>query len=264
MAKHLLDLGRITRETLDQLATRNDPVGERFGSTSSEPRPHTDKEMKCQEPSPHLARDTSAGVALQQAPERFFDPNEWNDLVSGCGSRQAALHNISVVEDGSFTHMRLRAAAQPTPLGASAREAERIVQLGRRMVASFRATLIKGERVATGLQPPSLERIRIPEELWSNLISNFEDGTAEGGGYAFAHIRVIEATDVVLTEPEIVVRIAAWLDTRREQRGGELKKVLLHAARDEFKDEFKTAAFDAAYRRIYGRKRGRPPRSQGR
>src|SRR6266853_7055301 len=53
MAKYLLDLGRITRETLDQLATRNDPVGERFGSTSSEPRPHTDKEMKCQEPSPH-------------------------------------------------------------------------------------------------------------------------------------------------------------------------------------------------------------------
>jgi hypothetical protein len=122
MAKHLLDLGRITRETLDQLATRNDSVGERLGSTSSEPRPHTDKEMKCQEHSPHLARDTSAGVALQQAPERFFDPDDWNDFVSGSGSRQAALHNISVVEDGSFTYMRLWAAEQPTPLGASARE----------------------------------------------------------------------------------------------------------------------------------------------
>ena len=85
MAKHLLDLGRITRETLDQLATRNDPVGERFGSTSSEPRPHTDKEMKCQEPSPHLADDIRGSrvddLARQAGTRKILAP-AWYAVVA--------------------------------------------------------------------------------------------------------------------------------------------------------------------------------------
>jgi hypothetical protein len=264
MVKHLLDLRRVTRETLDQLATASDQVPEGFGSTPSEPRPHADTEMNRQQPSPHLAREASTGVALQEAPERFFDPDDWNDFISGCGSREAALHRISVREDGAFVFVRRRAAEQPTPAGSSAREDERIAQLGQRILTRFRASLIKGERVTTGMQPPSIERIAFPAELWSQLMPNFEDATAEGGGYAFAHICVIDATDVAPTESEIVVRIAAWLGKRRERYGDELKKALVHAARDEFADEFKTRAFDVAYRRIYGRKQGRPPRSQGR
>jgi hypothetical protein len=160
--------------------------------------------------------------------------------------------------------MRRRAAEQPTHAGASAREDERIAQLGQRILARFRTSLINGERLTTGMQPPSVERKAFPGELWSQLMPNFEDGTAQGGGYAFALIRVIDATDVAPTESNIVVRITGWLGKRRERYGGELKKGLLHAAREEFGDEFKTRAFDAAYRHIYGRKRGRPPRSQGR
>jgi hypothetical protein len=213
---------------------------------------------------PQRAWDPGAGVALQEAPERFFAPDEWNDLVTSCGGREAALRTISSREDGAFVLMRQRAADQPTPVGATAREQERLAQLGARMVASFCGSLISGERVATGMQPPSIERIRVPGELWSTLMPNFEDGTAEGGGYVFAHIRVIEATHVALTEPEIVKRIEGWLGKRRAQYGDELKKTLLHDAQDAFGDEFKSRAFDAAYRRIYRRKRGRPPRPQGR
>jgi hypothetical protein len=48
---------------------------------------------------PQSPRDHGRGRRFWlEHPERFFDPNEWNDFVSGCGSRQAALHNISVVE----------------------------------------------------------------------------------------------------------------------------------------------------------------------
>jgi hypothetical protein len=64
MNKHLFDLGRITRETLDLLATKSDHDRKAFELTSCEPRPHTDRKMKYQEPSPHIARDAGAGVGL--------------------------------------------------------------------------------------------------------------------------------------------------------------------------------------------------------
>jgi hypothetical protein len=188
-------------------------------------------------------------------------PDDWNEFVSGCGSRQAALHRISVAEDGYYALFRRQVAEQPTPAGASAREAGRIAQLGQLMVERFRETLITRQRVATGLQPPAITRIEIPNELWSKLLPNLEDGTAEGGGYAFAHVRVIEATDPALAVPEIVLRMAAWLAKRREQHGDEKKEALLYAARDEFRDEFKIREFDVAYRRIYeGNEAGRPVR----
>jgi len=61
----------------------------------------------------------------------------------------------------------------------------------------------------------------------------------------------------------VVKRLAAWLADRRAQRGDELKKTLLCAAREEFAEEFKNSAFDAAYQSVYRRKQGRPRRSHG-
>ena len=50
----------------------------------------------------------------------------------------------------------------------------------------------------------------------------------------------------------VVKRLAAWLADRRAQRGDELKKTLLCAAREEFAEEFKNSAFDAAYQSAIG------------
>jgi hypothetical protein len=201
---------------------------------------------------------------LEEAPEHFFDQDGWSEFVSGCGSRQPALRQISHPEDSSFVAARQKAAEQLTPVGARARELERIAQLGQRLVADFLARLISGKLTATGMAPPSPERIGIPAELWPKLVPNFEAGTAEGSRYFFTHICITDACDVAPTEVGVVKRIAAWLTNRLEQHGDELKKTLLHAAREEFAEEFTNRAFDAAYREIYRRKRGRPRRSQGR
>jgi hypothetical protein len=148
-------------------------------------------------------------------------------------------------------------AEQPGEAGARAREAERVSRLGQRMVAGFLARLTGGELIATGLQPPSRDRVVIPAELWEQLTANLAEG-AEGGGYRFVQVRVIEAANRVPPEVEIAGRIAAWLSERRQHHGDELKKVLLGAARGVFGDECTTRVFDAAYRRIYRRRRGRP------
>ena len=272
MDKHPIDLGRITRETLDQLARAlheeplppRDQPAERSAPYPSKPWAHDDEETSSRAGHLQSGKDQGAGVPLEEAPEQFFDQDLWSDFVSRCGSRQAALRKISYPEDGFFVAARRSVAKEPTLTGAKAREQEEVAQLGQRIVARFCERLVGGESMTTGMQPPSIERIGMPGELWSKLIPNFEDSKAEGGGYFFAHIRVIEASHVASTEPQIVKRLGAWLTKRREQHGDELKKTLLHLAHEEFGEAFKSRAFDVAYRRIYGRKRGRPPGLQGR
>jgi hypothetical protein len=259
MNNHPLDLGRITRETLDQLATARQGVGRQLPESeqvASQPPSHLDPEDRELPAQP--ADDPGLGIPLQQAPERFFDPVEWDELVSGCGGRDAALRLISDEERGLLVWMQREVAQQPTPAGAAARNQQRLAPAGKRMVANFCASLINGDLVATGRQPPSVERVRLPGELWSMLVLNFVNGTARGGGYAITQVHVFDASDRARTEPEIEKRIEVWLDKRREQYGDELKKILLQGARQAFGHECNSRAFDAAYRRVYKRKRGRP------
>jgi hypothetical protein len=271
MAKDLIDLGQITRETLDQLdrggraesLPRSDQPTR--GSAPEPPKPTARGSAETGDPAgpPQLHRSRSAGVPLEEAPEHFFDQHEWREFVSGCGSRQDALRRISYRENSSLVVLRRRVAEQPTVVGAKAREHEKIAHLGQRLVAGFLARVISGELVSTGMSPPSPARIQIPDELWLKLVPNFENGTAEGSRYFLTHIRIEAPSQVALTEPGMVKRIGAWLANRRAQRGNEMKKTLLHAARDEFAGDFTSRAFDAAYRDIYRRKRGRPRRPQG-
>ena len=273
MLKHLIDPGAITRETLNLIdetprakPVERLPLGEETVKRADPDRPkegpHSDEESRPERPAPR-DRDPRQGVALAEVPEHFFDRRQWDDFVAGGGSREVALDRISSREAGIFVFYRQQAAEQPTEAGARAREAERVSRLGQRIVAGFLARLTGGEFVATGLQPPSIDRVVIPAELWSQLTPNFAKGKAKGGGYVFVQICVIEAAHRAPPEAEIVERIAAWLSQRRHH-GDESKRILLGAARDAFGDECKTRAFDAAYRRVYCRNRGQPPRPAGR
>jgi len=266
--RFLIDLGQITRETLDQLARAgrdevyawSDQPTEGPGPEPFGPSAHGDTETADQKQAPQLHGPSSADILLEEAPEHFFDPTEWSEFVSSCGSRQDALRRISYLEPDSFVLARRQAAEQPTLVGARALEQERLAQIGQRIVADFRARLISGELEATGMAPPLPERRRTPGELWSMVVPNFEDGTAKGSGYFLTHVRVGKMSGVTPTEPATEKRIAVWIANRREQHGDELKKTLLVAIRDEFTEEVTSRAFDIAYRDIYRRRRGRPPR----
>ena len=137
--------------------------------------------------------DPTSGITLEAAPEHFFDQERWDEFASCCGSREKALQRISHPDPEHFAWYRLQVAEQQTPLGAKAREAERTHRLGERLVRDFRARLISGEYVATGFQPPSIERVRIPAELHSGLDFDFENGTEKGDGYTFSHILIIQS-----------------------------------------------------------------------
>ena len=173
MDKPLIDFGGITRETLEQLARvgRAEPLLPSFWPTSEV------TSARRKRPPP---RDPSAGLALEEVPEHFFDQDKWNDFVSSCVGREKALRRISHPDPAFLVFARREVAKQLTSAGARAREEERVSQLGQSLVEDFRARLTSGEGVVTGFQPPSLKRATIPAELCSELSLNFEDGVAKG------------------------------------------------------------------------------------
>jgi hypothetical protein len=267
--KPLIDLSRITGDTLDQLtrAGRVEPLppGPRStGEVIPDPAatPGNEQEKGCGRHLPQ-GSDPSPGIVLEAAPEHFFDQERWNEFVSCCGSREEALRRIGRPDPSLLVWYRHQVAEQQTSDSTRAREAERIYRLGQSLVQAFRARLISGEYVATGFQPPSIERVRIPAELHSEPVFDFETGAEKGDGYTFTHVWILTAVHLAGKALEISERIAAWLIVRRARHGEELKKALLHAAQTEFGGDCTGRAFDAAYRRIYTRKRGRPPISSG-
>jgi hypothetical protein len=113
------------------------------------------------------------GIALPAVPDYFFDLDKWKELVARLGSRQKALHLISDPDPAALVFIRRQVAEQQSAAGAEAREAEAVYRLGQRLVEKFRVQLISGEYVATGFQPPSIERVTIPAELHLELNFNF-------------------------------------------------------------------------------------------
>jgi hypothetical protein len=183
MKMPLIDPGRITRETLDHLAR----VGRAtvvFSSSGSKVEvivdttsvPTEGHEQGCE------SGDPKTGIALPAVPDYFFDLDKWKELVSRLGSRQKALHLISHPDPAALVFIRRQVAEQQNAISAKAREAEAVYRLGQSLVEKFRVQLISGEYVATGFQPPSIERVTIPAELHRELNFNFEDGVAKAVG----------------------------------------------------------------------------------
>jgi hypothetical protein len=252
----LIDFGRITRETVALLA--------RTGrSAAAAPSPDLgaavlmDGAPADRNAQGHYIGNPDHGIPLA-VPEHFFDQDKWNEVVSSLGSREKALHRISHPDHVTVVHMRRQVAQQQSAAGAKAREEEKICDLIQSCTQEFSALLLNGQYVATGFQPPSIERLTIPRELWRDLTLDFEDGIGRGCGYAFTHIRIAKVTDIPRQGSKMSGRLTAWLSERRARHGSELKKTLVEVVRREFGDEFTVRAFDAAYRQVYRRKRGRP------
>ena len=211
----------------------------------------------------HDIGDPNHGIPLAAVPEHFFDQDKWNDVVSSLGSREEALRRIGHPDHVIVVHTRRQVAQQQSAAGAKAREAERICNLIQRLTQEFGALLLDGQYVATGFQPPSIERVTIPPELWRDLTLDFEYGIGRGCGYTFIHIRIPKVPDIPRQGSDVSGRLVAWLIERRARHGSELKKTLVEVAFREFGDEFTIRRFDAAYRQVYRRRRGRPRKAAG-
>jgi hypothetical protein len=224
----LLDLRQITRETLDLVsrATRIEPLLPGSGPARDVPRDPaapapTDEPQKSRGRDPRLGSDPSLGIALEAAPEYFFDQDRWNEFISDCGCREKALRNISYPDPADLIVLRRKVAQQQTSAGVQARAKERVYRLGQSLSEDFRSGLISGEYIATGFQAPSIQRVTIPPELHRDLNYNFEIDEAKGGGYIFSHIRIVKTRDIERQESDVSSQAAIQVVERRARQGRE-------------------------------------------
>lgn len=133
--------------------------------------------------------------------------------------------------------------------GQSARAVER-GKIDGQIVETIRQQLVTRQLVATGLQPPALNRVEIPGSLWTDLDPDFAQNSAANSHYAFTHIEVQSTRD------DSTARIEAckeWLMKQVRRTKTELR----HDAFSHIPG-LKSREFDAAYQAVFKTRRGRP------
>lgn len=110
-------------------------------------------------------------ISLNEAPEHFFDQENWASLVTICKNRKNALHVLT------YTTPRILGFGDPRPQYPED-------NLTNEILSAFINKLSNREIIAKGIQPPSKELEPIPAAIWEHLSLNFNNNTARGGKYS--------------------------------------------------------------------------------
>jgi hypothetical protein len=168
--------------------------------------------------------DSNKEIFLQEVPDHFFDAEGWARLVTGKGSTEKALGQVSVREPAIITCAR-RQAIEAGSERAWARQGEDLFLLANFLVSQFKARLMSGALIATGiLKGSTLDRTRIPAEIWDELWPDFEHGVAQSPNFHFLRVRVATAPVPTIHDPtdarlNRIRRCVEWLRERRLAKG---------------------------------------------
>jgi hypothetical protein len=196
-------------------------------------------------------------IPLHEAPERFFDSALWNEYISLHGNRELALSELGHPEPGIIGYYRDEVERQPWLHTPSTQRSRRLEKLRQDLVGRFRTQLIKGDIVATGLSPLTIDRTKIPGERWEDLCPDFVNDKAKGGTLEFTRVRLSEPTDHPTQAAALLDRCIQWLEQRKHEGEGR-RKVLQGEALTVLGQDLTTRMFDTAYRAVFSRSRGRP------
>lgn len=200
----------------------------------------------------------AAPIALADAPAVFL-ADAFAALAALKGGAAAALRALDHTDPGILVYYRqqgleagLAPAARQRALAAE--EARRLAEA---LTADFRLRCADRRLAASGVFALSGVRQPIAAELWPMAKIEFAAGRITSGALAYEGV-TIAAADAGRGPDEPAELVLAWLEQRRLEKGEELRKILLEAARCALGEAFTVRRFDAAYAALYGRKRGRP------
>jgi hypothetical protein len=200
-------------------------------------------------------------IPLNQAPEEFFDQEQWLKFIAHFDSRAVALARISRPPPPTTGFY------QPEDLDLSKsneerqKEIEELFQLGIALVGQLKTKLIKKEISATGrsfgLSTDPDGRIAILPEQCARIWPDFVEGKIRGELFEFTDVRLVTNNNRKARTAELVNRISEFLQ-KRKLEGVSERKILKQEALEHFDSNFKTRAFDAAYKATFNKRRGRP------
>ncbi len=215
--------------------------------------------MKSDSPKPAgAAAKDAASVRLGDAPAVFV-ADAFARLAALEGGAEAALQALDDPEPAFLVFYRREALRRGLEPPARMRQlaAEEAGQLAEALIADFRRLCSDGRLAASGVFAASGMRQPIAAELWPMARIEFAAGRMTSGALAYDGVTMAAAEAPLRPiDPAEVVR--TWLGKRRRERGEELRKTLVEAARRELGEAFTVRRFDTAYAALYERKRGRP------
>jgi hypothetical protein len=188
-------------------------------------------------------------VRLAGAPAAFL-PDHWARFRQNYIDDQRAVDDLSNNAIQWIGYYAGEAVRQQRDVDGRGAETVARAQLAADIVAAMLRMLRDGVLVATGIQPPNLERVEVPQELWASLKLGFADDSAQDNNFSIAHVRVSRAP----LDSSARVRVCVdWLRNQADRT----KKVLKPAALDEI-PSLTTREFDAAYAVVFSSPVGRP------
>ncbi len=202
------------------------------------------------------AAKDAAPVLLGDAPAAFLG-EAFARVAALKGGAAAAVQALDHPDPGILVFYRrqgLEAGLAPTAR-LEALAAEEASRLAEALIADFRRLVAEGRLAASGVFAASGMRQPIAAELWPMARIEFAATRMTSGALAYEGV-TISAAEARPSDPAEAVR--AWLGRRRREKGEELRKILIEAARRELGEAFTVRRFDAAYAALYERKRGRP------
>lgn len=207
--------------------------------------------LRCQHSKRHadILMAQVSSVQLAEAPAAFL-PEQWMRFRAAYLDDRRALDDLSndaLQWIGFYAGRAMRDQRDFDGMGA---ETVARAELAKEIISVMQRMLSEGALVATGMQPPGLERVDIPQDLWAGLKLGFADNSARDTNFSFAHIRVSRAP---LDPGERVRRCVAWL-TEQDDR---TKKIVKLGALDKISG-LTTREFNDAYKIAFNSSVGRP------
>ena len=198
-------------------------------------------------------------ISLRLAPNVFFDSKKWGQFVGQFENAEVALARISVlpIVPGDGFH-RSKDVGLPTERAARVDHCELTFQLGMALVGQFKADLMEGAIIASGIPQPFGERQTIPADECSRVWPNFLDQTLLGPLFGYSHVTLEANKTRQAVNRRLLQTCIAWLHAQASGSDVRKKEDLRTLATDHFGQEIPVRVFNLAYRRVYHRARGRP------
>ena len=153
---------------------------------------------------------------------------------------------------------RSKDARLPTVRAAREDHCELTFQLGMALVGQFKADLMEGAIIASGIPQPSGERQTIPADECRRVWPNFLGQSLLGPLFGYSHVTLEANKTRQNVNRRLLQTCTAWLRTQASGSHVRKKEDLRTLAKGHFGQEIPVRVFNLAYQRVYRRDRGRP------
>ena len=156
-------------------------------------------------------------IPLKEAPDRFFNQQQWTEFISHFETREIALGRLSVPPYDPAGFYREGDAKLVKSAEGRWKQIDELFELGIALVGDFKTKLIKGQVLSSGISTAfdqNVEREPIASELWAKMWPDFVEDCAHGALFGFTQVRMDRDDSRQALAAEMLECCTSWLRGR--------------------------------------------------